>query len=289
MIGDTLRQAREKKRLSIKDVERGTSIRALYIEAIEKGDFQTLPGAVYAKGFVRNYANFLKLDAESCLRQYVEENNLEAPKPVEEVQSSQEEGQRRVDATHLVSGEDFRQRVENSNSGSKLILGVIVAAVVIGGSYFAFGFDEINSKPSKPSTQVASQTKPAAKPAEKPDAKPPAAKPAEQPAAKPAEQPAAKPATPAAKPADNKTQASGVEVSAIFTDRCWTKVVADGQTIYEGTAEKGKTMSWKGNETIAITAGNAGALELSHNGKNLGKAGDYGQVIDKVFTKDQAN
>ena len=62
MIGDLLRAERERQNLSFKDVERGTSIRSLYIEAIEKGEYKTLPGEVYTKGFIRNYANFLKLD-----------------------------------------------------------------------------------------------------------------------------------------------------------------------------------------------------------------------------------
>ena len=63
MIGDNLRTEREKQNLTIRDIEKGTSIRALYIESIEKGDYAQLPGEVYVKGFIRNYANFLKLDA----------------------------------------------------------------------------------------------------------------------------------------------------------------------------------------------------------------------------------
>ena len=62
MLGDILRREREKQNLTVKDVEQETSIRALYIEAIENGDYKSLPGEVYAKGFIRNYAGFLKLD-----------------------------------------------------------------------------------------------------------------------------------------------------------------------------------------------------------------------------------
>ena len=67
MLGDILRQEREKQNLTVKDVEQETSIRALYIEAIENGDYKSLPGDVYAKGFIRNYAGFLKLDADALL------------------------------------------------------------------------------------------------------------------------------------------------------------------------------------------------------------------------------
>ena len=73
MIGDLLRAEREKQNLSVKDIEKATSIRALYIDAIEKGDYKTLPGEVYAKGFVRNYANYLKLDANAVVNSFNEE------------------------------------------------------------------------------------------------------------------------------------------------------------------------------------------------------------------------
>ena len=56
MLGDTLRREREKQGLTIKDIENETSIRSLYIEAIEKGDYDHLPSDVYTKGFIRNYA-----------------------------------------------------------------------------------------------------------------------------------------------------------------------------------------------------------------------------------------
>ena len=46
MLGDTLREAREKQGLTYKDIEKGTSIRALYIEYIEKGEYDELPGDV---------------------------------------------------------------------------------------------------------------------------------------------------------------------------------------------------------------------------------------------------
>ena len=56
MLGETLRREREKQGLTIKDIENETSILSLYIEAIEKEDYASLPGAVYTKGFIRNYA-----------------------------------------------------------------------------------------------------------------------------------------------------------------------------------------------------------------------------------------
>ena len=48
--------------------------------------------------------------------------------------------------------------------------------------------------------------------------------------------------------------------------------------------EKGKTETWKGKESVVITAGNAGAIAFNVNGKDLGKAGDIGEVTEKTFT-----
>ena len=73
MVGDILRRERERQNLTIKDIEQATSIRGLYIEAIEKSENDKLPGEVYTRGFIKNYANFLKLDAESLVRQYRDE------------------------------------------------------------------------------------------------------------------------------------------------------------------------------------------------------------------------
>ncbi|HWQ60800.1 MAG TPA: helix-turn-helix domain-containing protein, partial [Negativicutes bacterium] len=69
-VGEILRAEREKQGLTVKDIEKSTSIRALYIQAIEDGKYDVLPGEVYLKGFMRNYASFLGLDAKNLLEVY---------------------------------------------------------------------------------------------------------------------------------------------------------------------------------------------------------------------------
>lgn len=84
MLGDTLREAREKQGLTYKDIEKGTSIRALYIEYIEKGEYDELPGDVYTKGFIRSYANFLKLDANALVQAFTAERHKGAAPAAEQ-------------------------------------------------------------------------------------------------------------------------------------------------------------------------------------------------------------
>ena len=64
--GQTLRAAREAKHWDVARAERDTRIRARYLTALEEGDYADLPAAVYAQGFVRNYATYLGLDPEAC-------------------------------------------------------------------------------------------------------------------------------------------------------------------------------------------------------------------------------
>jgi cytoskeletal protein RodZ len=63
-LGEVLRTAREARGVDLARVERDTKIRARYLSALETGDYAELPGAVYTKGFLRNYGAYLGLDPE---------------------------------------------------------------------------------------------------------------------------------------------------------------------------------------------------------------------------------
>lgn len=259
MIGDLLRRERERQNLSIKDIEKATSIRALYIDAIEKGEYKTLPGEVYAKGFVRNYANYLKLNANEIVNAFNEEMH-----PQEELQesvgsSSAEEARQEQSAER--NREEYRgpkitslesYPMEKKSHGVRNALMVAAAVFVVAfAALIAFGGDE---EPSAPAPRAKTQTQQGQKQTE----------------------------------AAPKPAADGVEMKLSFTDRCWTEVVVDGKTEFEGTAEKGKVLTLKGKDKVRITAGNAGALNYSLNGKDMGAIGQKGEVVEKTFTKENA-
>src|SRR5262245_9787785 len=82
-LPDRLAMAREKKGVDLVRAERDTKIRVRYLSALENGDYRDLPGAVYTKGFLRNYAIYLGLDPEDVLRQWRRERgDAAAPEPV---------------------------------------------------------------------------------------------------------------------------------------------------------------------------------------------------------------
>ena len=260
MIGDLLRAERERQNLSIKDIEKGTSIRSLYIEAIEKGEYKTLPGEVYTKGFIRNYANFLKMDADAAVKQFNEERHPDQAIAPEVEAKQTQPAPKEVPAAKKIPANssaprqqnDFMQRVESSHHRQTLIMGVVAVLVVLAGAYFLLGSsDEPQSGKTQSSvTQQSVHTT--------------------------AKQQAAQQPT-------EKEEASEVKVAVKFTGRCWISVKADGKTLFEGTVEKGETKEWTADQRLDLTAGNAGAVTLSYNGEDQGVLGKEGEVVEKTY------
>jgi cytoskeletal protein RodZ len=82
-LPERLLAARERKGVDLYRAERDTKIRARYLAALERGDYRELPGAVYTKGFLRNYALYLGLDPDEVLLQWRRERgNPREPQPV---------------------------------------------------------------------------------------------------------------------------------------------------------------------------------------------------------------
>ena len=69
-VGQMLKEARVEKRLSLQEVERSIKIRVPLLTAIEADEFHKLPSSLYAKGFIRNYAEFLGLSTERVMAFY---------------------------------------------------------------------------------------------------------------------------------------------------------------------------------------------------------------------------
>jgi len=66
-IGKDLQQARLDKGMSLDEIQQKTKIQTRYLNAIENGQFDLLPGAFYERAFVRQFANALDLNAEEFI------------------------------------------------------------------------------------------------------------------------------------------------------------------------------------------------------------------------------
>jgi cytoskeletal protein RodZ len=84
-IGEKLIAAREARRLTPKEVAKETNIVAKYIEALENEEFDKFPGETYTVGFLRSYADYLKLDADEIVQQYKAYKIGESVTPLEEL------------------------------------------------------------------------------------------------------------------------------------------------------------------------------------------------------------
>ncbi len=71
-LGELYKERRCELGLSVKEVENATSIRSMYIEAIEAGKTEQLLSAIYIQGFMRQYAIFLDLDLKYLEKEYAE-------------------------------------------------------------------------------------------------------------------------------------------------------------------------------------------------------------------------
>jgi len=85
-IGEKLCQAREARKLSLEQAAQQTRIRLRYLKALEQGDLDSLPSVTQARGFLRTYAQFLRLDPEPLLAslsgvEVVEDLPATAPTP----------------------------------------------------------------------------------------------------------------------------------------------------------------------------------------------------------------
>jgi len=66
-VAEQLRAARDARKLTIQDVAETTKIRGDHLRALESGDYDVFTAPVYIRGFVRTYANLLKLDVPQVM------------------------------------------------------------------------------------------------------------------------------------------------------------------------------------------------------------------------------
>ncbi|CAA6606066.1 conserved hypothetical protein [Rhodospirillaceae bacterium LM-1] len=74
-VGGLLKATRTRMGQDLKQVSLALRIRQLFLQAIEDGRYEDLPGPTYALGFVRSYADFLGLDSEEVVRRYRSETS----------------------------------------------------------------------------------------------------------------------------------------------------------------------------------------------------------------------
>lgn len=253
---------REKQRLAIKDVEKAISIRAHYLNAIEEGNYDVVPGEVFLKGFIRNYAEFLGLNGPEIVdiyrRQGKSDKNIvsitataELPNIMEMDNKLSGEPQKKQKPVNKTLDQPLKQ------STAKLPLKFIALAaaivIVASGLVWYLYSGTATELPKQPEVRSVNNV-------------------------------VANNAGIAVGNSNTVVQSKPVEVGAVFVEDCWTIVLVDGKVVYEGIPQVGETLSWEAQQTITLKLGNAGGANITYNGKPLGKIGKPGEVLEKNFT-----
>lgn len=80
-IGTVLQEKRVQQGRTLQEVSDALNIKKEYLEALESETYDVIPGAVFVKGFIRNYGNYLGLDGPKIVEQYKASYEQWRPKP----------------------------------------------------------------------------------------------------------------------------------------------------------------------------------------------------------------
>lgn len=273
-IGAQLREAREAQGLSLLEAERETRIRRVFLQALEEDRYADMPGDVYTRGFLRNYALYLKLDLGPLLAEF--DSMRAAPHRVEPDI---------LDEPLLVS--------QSSNTGARiflLLMAIIILLMVGWYAYIRFyggpspadllqrwgiGGRQTTSYTREPPVTLRPEDTPAAQ--------------NEQPTPEPSatSEPALSPTpTRTAFPTRTATAISGILVSADIYEDTWVQVTIDDGVMLEDTLLAGAHLEWQAQSVIALSIGNAGGISITVNGVTLGTLGASGAVTEVTYTLD---
>ncbi len=136
-IGTTLREARNRRKVDLSEVEAAIKIRVRYLQAIENEEWDALPGGAYTRGFIRTYAFYLGLDGERLADDY---RRSTAPPGGERVP-------KRVEPVPASTRRSGRPRVPGPILAAMVAL-VLIGAVVGIGLASGGGGDSSNSTPA---------------------------------------------------------------------------------------------------------------------------------------------
>ncbi|HWB85338.1 MAG TPA: RodZ domain-containing protein [Bryobacteraceae bacterium] len=287
-IGETLRRERIRRHLNLDQIARETKIAPKLLEAIEQERFDRLPGGVFAKSFVRQYARMLGLDEDeivSELERSLEPEEERFPLPEPQVPKSD------IHVPPMEKWESVGDRHLKLGSALPALALVIFVMLVCSAVYSWMQrsrhtvVQHGSAYPAQPMAHAPAVAPPA--PEATPTAATPAAATEMAPApAAPVTAPETAPDTvqpPAPAPADAPAAAvqnpnAPVRVEITAQQPAWVSARVDGKYAFSGTLQQNQTRTADANETVLLRLGNAGGVSVSLNGKPVGPLGEQGQV-----------
>ena len=298
-IGETLRRERLRRNLDLNEISRELKIAPYMLEAIEREQFEKLPGGVFAKSFVRQYASLLGLDADEMAAQVAR-----VVDPAPEFRENERPDVPPLAGLRLRSLKPWQRIGDRGPFGlSSWIksVGVLVLATVACSAVYVL-WERARVAPQTKQTATV-RTEPApAPPAQEQQMQPPvtqsepgspAAAATEVPAtAQPVPQQVAAPAAGLAdravppQPQSAAVTASGnvVHIQITADEPVWVRARNNGKYLFSGTLDAKQTRTVDAEGAVELLLGNAGGVEIQLNGKPVGSLGPKGQVRTVQFT-----
>lgn len=244
-VGESLAHAREERGLSLDDVSRATRIRTTVIRAIEGDQFDACGGAVYARGHIRSIAHVVGIDPEPLVAEFDREHGGPPAGPV---------------PTHVFDPEVMAATErKRPNWGAAMAIALVVISVLAAVQLFAGGGS--SKRPSGADIAQSIAPHETASPT------------------------TARTASPSPPPVVAKLPEKGVVVLLRITGGAsWCSIKnAAGQVMFEGTLTQGQQKLFKDDKQVKLVLGNAGAVDLVVNGRDLGSPGGDGVVSRVAF------
>jgi len=279
-FGAKLRDARERKGVSLRQIASKTKISVAALEALERNDISRLPGGIFSRAFVRSYAAEVGLDPEKTIQEFI------AQFPSDSVTAGHPTSER------VEEFEDF----ESDRRMASTVLGIIVISLPLAGAVVYFSMmnrrASVAETPPPPAvaTAAAEASATPVPPEPSPTSVPSAASSATSPAPPPpapavavATPPAAAPTpaapAPAVQPAGTVGDAPSDHLTIGLSARrpVWVSATVDGQRTISRLLQAGEKQTIDIKRELVITAGDAAALSLTLNGaegRPLGKAAE---------------
>lgn len=247
-LGAYLRQARETLGIDLREAAQRTRIAFNYLKAIEEEDFAKLPGEVFVKGFLKNYARFLSLSEEDVMRRYAEIASSRVAATPGGGAAAKTDVQKPAEAVPAAPVPATAPRppltVAGLNLEPYLWAGVLVIALV------AF---IVVALPRRQATSMKEHTGPSLA------------------------------TTTTAGEAVTATTATGAPeklyLDILALEDVWVLIRTDASPQKKAVLKQGEAVTWSAEKRFVISYGSAGAAKLVLNGKELAVPGTKNDVV----------
>ena len=277
-FGGKLRQARERRGVSLRQIAASTKISIGALEALERNDVSKLPGGIFSRAFVRSYAIEVGLDPDETVREFLERFHGETSTPSHAAVTGtihRAPGVPRDVPVRSVPSSEEESSFESQQRMAVVLMKLLALSLPLVGLilYFTIGRGPATA-PAGSAAQPNSGAPQGTTDAPPSSATPPPAIPPARPAV------VASSGPPPAVPAD---QPLVLEIHP--TAQCWVSLTVDGKTVFARLMQPGEKDVRRIRESAVIEIGDAGAFAFTINGRPGRPLGQPGQVKTARISK----